>query len=148
MNGLSLRNLGMASKQNLPQKRLRNLDSRLGKGNPFNAHCFRVFIPFPIYILRYSKGAGILGDINHETVYLNLPIYFGLSISTSLELLPFQCDLNRFHLLELGTGAYLFFCGCYDLAFGKNHYFVYLFAQGIAFFIMGFGYVGTFVPNS
>ncbi|KAM7531641.1 hypothetical protein LguiB_035051 [Lonicera macranthoides] len=55
---------------------------------------------------------------------------------------------ERFHLLELGTGTYLFFCGCYDLAFGKNHYFVYLFAQGIAFFIMGFGYVGTFVPNS
>lgn len=55
---------------------------------------------------------------------------------------------ERLHLLELGTGAYLFFCGCYDIAFGKNHYFIYLFVQAIAFFIMGFGYVGTFVPNS
>ncbi|TYI98834.1 hypothetical protein E1A91_D01G245000v1 [Gossypium mustelinum] len=37
---------------------------------------------------------------------------------------------------------------CYDVVFGKNHYFIYLFAQAIAFFIMGFGYVGTIVPNS
>ncbi|KAK9290823.1 hypothetical protein L1049_009001 [Liquidambar formosana] len=55
---------------------------------------------------------------------------------------------ERLHLLELGVGAYLFFCGCYDVAFGKNHYFIYLYAQAIAFFIAGFGYVGTFVPNS
>ncbi|KAG5556677.1 hypothetical protein RHGRI_007070 [Rhododendron griersonianum] len=55
---------------------------------------------------------------------------------------------ERIHLLELGTGLYLFFCGCYDVAFGKNHYFIYLFVQAIAFFIAGFGYIGTFVPNS
>ncbi|XVF07751.1 hypothetical protein REPUB_Repub06bG0166700 [Reevesia pubescens] len=55
---------------------------------------------------------------------------------------------ERLHLLELCTGAYLFFCGCYDLVFGKNHYFIYLYAQAFAFFIMGFGYVGTIVPNS
>ncbi|CAA2962212.1 glucomannan 4-beta-mannosyltransferase 9-like [Olea europaea var. sylvestris] len=55
---------------------------------------------------------------------------------------------ERIHLMELGMGAYLFFVGCYDLAFGKNHYFVYLFAQAVTFFIVGFGYVGTFVPPS
>ncbi|KAJ6746787.1 hypothetical protein OIU74_029285 [Salix koriyanagi] len=55
---------------------------------------------------------------------------------------------ERLHLLELGTGAYLFFCGCYDVVFGKNHYFIYLYAQAIAFFIVGFGCVGTFVPHS
>ncbi|KAJ4977727.1 hypothetical protein NE237_008507 [Protea cynaroides] len=55
---------------------------------------------------------------------------------------------NRFHLLELLFGTFLFFCGCYDVANGKNHYFVYLFLQSFTFFIMGFGYVGTFVPTS
>ncbi|MBA0581411.1 hypothetical protein Gorai_023589 [Gossypium raimondii] len=55
---------------------------------------------------------------------------------------------ERLHVLELSVGAYLFFCGCYDVVFGKNHYFIYLFAQAIAFFIMGFGYVGTIIPNS
>ncbi|ERN13216.1 hypothetical protein AMTRI_Chr11g150060 [Amborella trichopoda] len=55
---------------------------------------------------------------------------------------------GKLHLLELGVGAYLFFCACYDLAFGKNHYFIYLYLQAMAFFIMGFGYIGTFVPHS
>ncbi|XP_015876409.3 glucomannan 4-beta-mannosyltransferase 9 isoform X2 [Ziziphus jujuba] len=55
---------------------------------------------------------------------------------------------ERLHLLELMVGFYLFFCGCYDLAFGKNRYFIYLFLQSIAFFIAGVGYVGTFVSNT
>ncbi|KAB1225321.1 Glucomannan 4-beta-mannosyltransferase 9 [Morella rubra] len=56
---------------------------------------------------------------------------------------------ERLHLLELVVGMYLFFCGCYDVAFGgKNRYFIYLFLQSIAFFVVGFGYVGTFVPTS
>ncbi|XP_047983126.1 glucomannan 4-beta-mannosyltransferase 9-like [Salvia hispanica] len=54
---------------------------------------------------------------------------------------------DRIHLLELAIGCYLFFCGCYDVAFGKNHFFIYLFIQATAFFIMGFGYIGTFVPS-
>ncbi|KAK7244980.1 hypothetical protein RIF29_39809 [Crotalaria pallida] len=55
---------------------------------------------------------------------------------------------DRIHLLELGVAFYLFFIGVYDVMFGKNHFFIYLFVQSIAFFIMAFGYVGTFVPNS
>uniref|UniRef100_A0A803N723 glucomannan 4-beta-mannosyltransferase n=1 Tax=Chenopodium quinoa TaxID=63459 RepID=A0A803N723_CHEQI len=54
---------------------------------------------------------------------------------------------EKINMLELMVGAYLFFCGCYDVAFGRNHYFIYLFLQSLAFFIPGFGYVGTFVPN-
>ncbi|KAL4386494.1 hypothetical protein GQ457_09G028160 [Hibiscus cannabinus] len=55
---------------------------------------------------------------------------------------------DRLHLLELGVGAYLFFCGCYDMSFGANRYFIFLFLQCIAFFVAGFGYVGTIVPTS
>nr|XP_027104838.1 glucomannan 4-beta-mannosyltransferase 9-like isoform X2 [Coffea arabica] len=55
---------------------------------------------------------------------------------------------DRLHLLELFVGFYLFFCGCYDVAFGKSHFFIYLFLQSTAFFTAGFGYVGTFVPSS
>ncbi|XP_031500146.1 glucomannan 4-beta-mannosyltransferase 9 [Nymphaea colorata] len=55
---------------------------------------------------------------------------------------------ERLHLLELGFGVFLFFCACYDLANGKNHYYIYLYLQAVAFFVMGFGYVGTFVPTS
>ncbi|XP_044484866.1 glucomannan 4-beta-mannosyltransferase 9 [Mangifera indica] len=52
------------------------------------------------------------------------------------------------HMLELGVGAFLLLCGCYDIFFGKNLYFLYLFLQAIAFFIAGFGYIGTFVPHA
>ncbi|CAI9759798.1 unnamed protein product [Fraxinus pennsylvanica] len=52
---------------------------------------------------------------------------------------------KRLHFLEFFVGFYLFFCGCYDFAFGRNHFFVYLFLQSIAFFVVGFDYVGTFV---
>ncbi|KAI0522778.1 hypothetical protein KFK09_005163 [Dendrobium nobile] len=54
---------------------------------------------------------------------------------------------DRLHVLELGMGTFLFFCGFYDLAFGKNYYFIYLFLQASAFFVVGFGYVGTFVTR-
>ncbi|XP_047958171.1 glucomannan 4-beta-mannosyltransferase 9-like [Salvia hispanica] len=56
--------------------------------------------------------------------------------------------IDRLNLLELGFGCYLLFCGCYDLIYGKYHFFIYLLLQAIAFFVMGFGYVGTFVPSS
>ncbi|XP_059627175.1 glucomannan 4-beta-mannosyltransferase 2-like [Cornus florida] len=54
---------------------------------------------------------------------------------------------DRIQLLELGFGAFLFFCGCYDFLYGKNNYFIYLFLQTITFTIMGFGYIGTIVPS-
>nr|AFK36442.1 unknown [Medicago truncatula] len=55
---------------------------------------------------------------------------------------------DRIHMLELVVGFYLLLCGCYDLMYGKNHFFIFLYIQAFAFFIMAFGYVGTFVPNS
>ncbi|KAI3910176.1 hypothetical protein MKW92_017038 [Papaver armeniacum] len=55
---------------------------------------------------------------------------------------------ERLHLLELGMGTYILVCACYDLLFGKYWYFIYLFGQTIAFFIMGFGYIGTLIPPS
>ncbi|GMI90393.1 CELLULOSE SYNTHASE LIKE A9, RESISTANT TO AGROBACTERIUM TRANSFORMATION 4 [Hibiscus trionum] len=54
---------------------------------------------------------------------------------------------ERVHLVELGVGAYLFMCGCYDLALGKNGYFIFLFLQSIAFFVAAVGYVGTIVST-
>ncbi|CAL5023487.1 unnamed protein product [Urochloa decumbens] len=55
---------------------------------------------------------------------------------------------DRLHITELGVGTFLFSCGWYDLAYGRDHFYIYLFFQSIAFFIIGFGYVGTIVPQS
>ncbi|KAH7511998.1 hypothetical protein FEM48_Zijuj12G0043500 [Ziziphus jujuba var. spinosa] len=54
---------------------------------------------------------------------------------------------EKFHFLELIMGGLLLHCAIYDLMNGKDHFFIYLFLQSGAFFIMGFGYVGTFVPT-
>ncbi|CAK9320140.1 unnamed protein product [Citrullus colocynthis] len=54
---------------------------------------------------------------------------------------------ERVLLWELGVGAYLFFCGIYDIFFGTNQFFIFLFLQATAFFIVGFGFVGTHVSS-
>ncbi|XP_076957618.1 glucomannan 4-beta-mannosyltransferase 9-like isoform X1 [Bidens hawaiensis] len=55
---------------------------------------------------------------------------------------------NRILMLELCVGIVIFGCACYDLAYGKYHYYIYLYLQAIAFLTMGFGYIGTQVSSS
>ncbi|XP_049354987.1 glucomannan 4-beta-mannosyltransferase 9-like [Solanum verrucosum] len=55
---------------------------------------------------------------------------------------------NKVHFVEIFVGLYLMLCGWYDYSFGKNRFYIYLFLQGIAFLVAGFGYIGVFVPNS
>ncbi|XP_051130616.1 glucomannan 4-beta-mannosyltransferase 1-like isoform X1 [Andrographis paniculata] len=54
---------------------------------------------------------------------------------------------ERVQILELLVGLYLLHCAIYNILFGQNHFFIYLLLQAGAFFIVGLGYVGTFVPN-
>ncbi|EYU29872.1 hypothetical protein MIMGU_mgv1a023425mg [Erythranthe guttata] len=54
---------------------------------------------------------------------------------------------ERVQILEILVGMYLLHCAIYNILFGHNHFFVYLLLQAGAFFIVGVGYVGTFVPN-
>jgi len=54
----------------------------------------------------------------------------------------------RINLPELGFAFFLLFCACYDIAFGSNYYHIYIFFQSFAFFVVGLGYVGTFISSS
>ncbi|KAJ0966592.1 hypothetical protein J5N97_023509 [Dioscorea zingiberensis] len=54
---------------------------------------------------------------------------------------------ERIHVMELLMGLFLFYCGIYDIMFGHDHFYIYLFLQAGAFFVMGFGYIGTFMNN-
>ncbi|KAK1267653.1 Glucomannan 4-beta-mannosyltransferase 9 [Acorus gramineus] len=49
---------------------------------------------------------------------------------------------ERIHLLEIGLGFYLIACAWYDFNHGKNRFFIYIFPQSLAFFLLGFGYCG------
>ncbi|KAH7855010.1 hypothetical protein Vadar_020231 [Vaccinium darrowii] len=54
---------------------------------------------------------------------------------------------ERIHVLELIMGMFMLHCAIHNLLFAKDYFFVYLLLQAGAFFIIGFGHVGTFVPN-
>ncbi|KAJ3673794.1 hypothetical protein LUZ60_005786 [Juncus effusus] len=53
---------------------------------------------------------------------------------------------ERIYLLELGLAVFLLICASYNLLFGNDYFYIYIYLQAIAFIIMGFGFVGT--PNS
>uniref|UniRef100_A0A7N0R9B2 Glycosyltransferase 2-like domain-containing protein n=1 Tax=Kalanchoe fedtschenkoi TaxID=63787 RepID=A0A7N0R9B2_KALFE len=54
---------------------------------------------------------------------------------------------ERIHVWEIVVGMFLLHCAVYDMLYGKNHFYAYLVLQAGAFFVMGFGYVGTIVPS-
>ncbi|PKA66648.1 Glucomannan 4-beta-mannosyltransferase 9 [Apostasia shenzhenica] len=55
---------------------------------------------------------------------------------------------ERLHHQELVVGVLLIICACYDYKFRHNYFFVYFSLQGIAFLVMGFGYIGTVIPSN
>ncbi|KAJ7974954.1 glucomannan 4-beta-mannosyltransferase 9-like [Quillaja saponaria] len=122
-------------------------------GTPRSAHLLVFWILFEnVMSLHRTKAAFIglleVGRVNEWVVTEKLGDALKMKSSAKSSRKPRIRIGERVHLLELAAGAYLFFCGCYDLTFGKNHYFIYLFLQSIAFFVAGIGYVGTFVPKS
>jgi beta-mannan synthase len=52
----------------------------------------------------------------------------------------------RYHCSELLVGTCIILCGFYDLLFANKGYYIFLFLQGTAFLVVGFGYVGTLPP--
>ncbi|URE04031.1 Glucomannan 4-beta-mannosyltransferase 9, partial [Musa troglodytarum] len=121
-------------------------------GTPRSLHLLVFWILFEnVMSLHRTKATliGLLeaGRVNEWVVTEKLGDVMKTKVAAKAARKPRIRIGDRLHLLELFTGAYLFFCGCYDLSFGKNHYYLYLFLQAITFFVVGFGYVGTFVPQ-
>uniref|UniRef100_A0A1D1XQ60 glucomannan 4-beta-mannosyltransferase n=1 Tax=Anthurium amnicola TaxID=1678845 RepID=A0A1D1XQ60_9ARAE len=55
---------------------------------------------------------------------------------------------DRIYLNELGCGLFLLSCASFNLVYGHNYYYVYIYLQAIAFFVIGFGYVGKNISLS
>ncbi|KAF8772905.1 hypothetical protein HU200_005301 [Digitaria exilis] len=56
--------------------------------------------------------------------------------------------LKRYHCSEIFVGTCIILCGCYDVFYAKKGYYIFLFLQGTAFLVVGFGYVGTLPPST
>ncbi|MQM05894.1 hypothetical protein Taro_038711 [Colocasia esculenta] len=54
---------------------------------------------------------------------------------------------QRIHMKEIGVGVVLVGCGLYDVLVAKKWYFYYVFLQGLAFLVTGFGFVGIHAPT-
>ncbi|OAY38945.1 glucomannan 4-beta-mannosyltransferase 9 [Manihot esculenta] len=122
-------------------------------GTPRSLHLLIFWVLFENVMSMHRTKAtfiGLLeaGRVNEWVVTEKLGDALKIKSTTKASRKPRLRIGERMHMQELGVGAYLFFCGCYDFAFGKNSYFIYLFLQSMAFFISGIGYVGTFVPTS
>ncbi|XP_062196335.1 probable glucomannan 4-beta-mannosyltransferase 11 isoform X1 [Phragmites australis] len=55
---------------------------------------------------------------------------------------------ERYHCSEIFVGTCIILCGCYDVLYSKKGYSIYLFLQGMAFLVVGFGYVGSLPPRA
>ncbi|KAJ0975317.1 hypothetical protein J5N97_017282 [Dioscorea zingiberensis] len=55
---------------------------------------------------------------------------------------------ERLNFLELEFGVFLLLCASYNVVFGLNYYFIYIYLQAFAFFVMGLGLVGRHTSNS
>ncbi|CAD5177573.1 unnamed protein product [Musa acuminata subsp. malaccensis] len=122
-------------------------------GTPRSLHLLVFWVLFEnVMSLHRTKAtlSGLLdlGRVNEWVVTEKLGDIMKTKLPTKAAKKPRVRIGDRLHKMELFTGAYLFFCACYDLKYGKNHYFLYLFLQSITFFIVGFGYVGTYIPQS
>ncbi|KAJ1268571.1 hypothetical protein BS78_07G145400 [Paspalum vaginatum] len=53
---------------------------------------------------------------------------------------------ERYHCSELFVGTCIILCGLYDVLYANKGYYIFLFLQGTAFLVVGFGYVGTVPP--
>ncbi|KAH7683995.1 beta-mannan synthase protein [Dioscorea alata] len=54
---------------------------------------------------------------------------------------------KRFHVLELVVSVFLLISASYNLINGGDIYYIYIFPQAMSFFLVGIGYVGTFIPT-
>uniref|UniRef100_A0A0E0L9N0 glucomannan 4-beta-mannosyltransferase n=1 Tax=Oryza punctata TaxID=4537 RepID=A0A0E0L9N0_ORYPU len=55
---------------------------------------------------------------------------------------------DRWTMSEILFSIFLFFCATYNLAYGGDYYFVYIYLQAIAFLVVGTGFCGTLSSNS
>nr|GLL25872.1 hypothetical protein BRARA_C00129 [Ipomoea trifida] len=122
-------------------------------GTPRSFHLLSFWILFEnVMATHRAKGTFIglleVGRVNEWVVTEKLGEASKLKSTKETYRKPRSKIVERMYILELVIGAYLLFCGSYDLFLGKRQYCWYIILQSFAFFIAGFGYIGTYLPTS
>ncbi|EXC42303.1 hypothetical protein L484_000910 [Morus notabilis] len=119
---------------------------------PRSLHLVVFWILFENVMSLHRTKAAIIGLLeanraNEWVVTEKLGNTMKLKNSLTILKKPRSRTVERIHVLELLMGMFMLHCAVYDMLYGKDHFFLYLMMQAGAFFIMGFGYVGTFVSS-
>ncbi|KAL6629009.1 hypothetical protein ACP70R_028774 [Stipagrostis hirtigluma subsp. patula] len=122
-------------------------------GTPRSFHLLFFWVAFENVMSLHRTKATLIGLLeagraNEWVVTEKLGNALKMKSSNKSTKRQFMRIWERLHITELGVAAFLFSCGWYDFAYGRDHFFIYLFFQSVAFFIVGIGYVGTIVPQS
>ncbi|KAL3531973.1 hypothetical protein ACH5RR_005494 [Cinchona calisaya] len=119
---------------------------------PRSWHLLVVWILFENVMSLHRSKAAIIGlleanRVNEWIVTEKLGNAMKQRNSARIIKKPRSRIVERIHILELLMGMFLMHCAIYNMLFGDDHIFIYLLLQATAFFTIGLGYVGTFVPN-
>ncbi|XP_074566375.1 glucomannan 4-beta-mannosyltransferase 1-like [Curcuma longa] len=120
--------------------------------NPSSLHLMPFWILFENVMAMHRMKATIIGLLEAGTFdewIVTDKLGDTLQDKTRIPLLE-QASTSlrdRLNLPELGFAAFLFLCACYNLAYGQDYYYVYIYVQAVAFVVVGCGYVGTFITN-
>ncbi|KAF3786905.1 Mannan synthase 1 [Nymphaea thermarum] len=115
---------------------------------PRSLHLVVFWILFENVMSLHRTKAAIIGlieadRVNEWVVTEKLGNTIKQKASVKLSKKPRSRAGERIHTLEILMGIFLSYCAIYDLLFGHDHFYIYLSLQASAFFIIGFGYVGT-----
>uniref|UniRef100_A0ACD5YL67 Uncharacterized protein n=1 Tax=Avena sativa TaxID=4498 RepID=A0ACD5YL67_AVESA len=122
--------------------------------NPRSLHLMPFWILFENVMSMHRMRAALTGLL--ETAHANdwvVTEKVGDVVNDDLNV-PFLEPLKpterveRIYIPELLLALYLLICASYDLAFGSQTYYMYIYLQAFAFIVLGFGFVGTKTPCS
>ncbi|KAJ0988293.1 hypothetical protein J5N97_006649 [Dioscorea zingiberensis] len=121
--------------------------------NPRSIHLMPLWILFENVMSMHRMKSTMIGlfeagSVNEWVVTEKLGDALKANPETQILEKPPNKLRERLNFSELGFAVFLLFCASYDLAYGMNYYFIYIFLQAIAFLSVGFGMVGKHVPNS
>ncbi|CAL5052036.1 unnamed protein product [Urochloa decumbens] len=121
--------------------------------NPSSVH----FIPFWILfenVMSFHRtkatfiGLLELGSVNEWVVTEKLGNSNCKTVLQVLEKPPCRSCWDRCTISEILVAIFLFFCATYNLVYGGDFYFIYIYLQAITFLIVGTGFCGTSSSNS
>ncbi|KAF8723547.1 hypothetical protein HU200_021499 [Digitaria exilis] len=120
--------------------------------NPSSLH----FIPFWILfenVMSFHRtkatfiGLLELGSVNEWVVTEKLGNSNGTKPVPQILEKPPSRSWDRWTMSEILVAIFLFFCATYNLVYGGDFYFVYIYLQAITFLIVGTGFCGTSSSN-